>query len=341
MKYMHAHAVSSDDQRYAYATGLVRALEVRLLGRQRLERMTEAKDADEALRLLSDTEYSVHFDEIEDIGCEGCLRNEEIRVLKLVDALTLDPEVSDILRFRYDFQNLKIAVREQVSGRDLKHLYDGFARFGGEQVRAAFKAENLDLLPEPLIEPAKEAIEAYSKTEDPAEADLIVDKAMFSLFLSRAGSFGAVYIEAIVKTWIDQANIRTFMRARYLEIEPKALAGMLIPGGFIKPADLAETFTLPPDEVLQRFQFSPYRSVIEMGGTGLDKTGSFVVLEREIDNYLISLLRLSRYFTFGLEVVFAYALLKLNEVKMLRLVLAGKEHGLPAEIIKERIADVE
>jgi V/A-type H+-transporting ATPase subunit C len=341
MKYMHAHAVSSDDQRYAYATGVVRALEVRLLGRQRLERMTEARDADEAVRLLSDTEYSVHFDEIEDIGCEGCLRNEEMRVLGLVDALTLDPEVSDILRLRYDFHNLKVAVREQVSGRNLAHLYDDFARFGSERVRSALKADDVDLLPEPLIEPARDALEAYSKSEDPAESDLIIDKAMFSLFLRRARRFAAIYLEGIVKTWIDQANIRTFMRARYLEMESRSLPRTMIPGGFVRLADFIETFTLPLDEVLQRFQFSPYRSIIEVGGAGLERTGSFVGLEREIDNYFISFLRLSRYFTFGLEVVLAYALLKLNEVKMLRLVLAGKERGLRGEAIKERIADVE
>jgi V/A-type H+-transporting ATPase subunit C len=341
MKYMHAHAVSSDDQRYAYATGLIRAMEVRLLGRQRLERMTEARDFDEALRLLADTEYSAHFDEIEDVGCHGCLRNEEKRVLDLVDALSLDADVSDILRLKYDFHNLKVGLREQVSGRDLGHLYDDFASFEAEVIRSALKAENVDLLPEPLIEPARSALEAYSNSQDPGQADLILDTAMFSLFLARARDFGAFYIEAMVKTWIDQANIRTFMRARYLDLESKVFGEMLIPGGFVKPADFTETFTLPLDEVLQRFQFSPYRTVIDAGGAGLERTGSFVALEREIDNYLISFLRLSRYFTFGLEVVLAYALLKLNETKMLRLILAGKERDMPGEAIKERIADVE
>jgi V/A-type H+-transporting ATPase subunit C len=341
MKYLHAHTVSSHDQRYAYATGRVRALEMRLLGKQRLERMAEARDLGEALRLLSDTEYSVHFDEIEDIGYQGCLKNEERRILGLVDGLTLDPDVSDILRLKYDFHNLKVAMREHLSGRDLGALYVDLARYEPGMLRAALKADSVDLVPEPLVDAAENALEAYSKSQDPAEVDLAVDKAMFALFLERARTSGAVYIEAIVRTWIDLADIRTFMRARYLEMESRVLPGMLIPGGFIRLSDLTETFTLPLDEVLQRFEFSPYRQILDIGGAGLERQDSFAPLEREMDNYLISFLQLSRYFTFGLEVVLAYALLKENEVKMLRLILAAKERSMPPVAIKERIADVE
>jgi V/A-type H+-transporting ATPase subunit C len=341
MKYLHAHTVSSHDKRYAYATGRVRALEMRLLGKQRLERMAEARDLDEALRLLSDTEYAIHFDEIEDTGYRGCLKNEERRILDLVDGLTLDPDVSDILRLKYDFHNLKVALREQFAGRDLGHLYMDLARYEPAALGAALKAESVDLLPEPLIGAATEALAAYSRSQDPAEVDLAVDNAMFGVFLERARASGALYIEAIVRTWIDLADIRTFMRARYLELESRALPDMLIAGGFIKPADLLETFTSPLDEVLQRFEFSPYKAILEIGGAGLERQDSFAPLEREMDNYVISFLRLSRYFTFGLEVVLAYALLKENEIKMLRLVLAAKERNMPPDAIKERIADVE
>jgi V/A-type H+-transporting ATPase subunit C len=333
--------ISSHDVRYAFAAGRIRALEIRLLGKQRLDRMAEAKDLDEALRLLSDTEYSIHFDEIEDIGYDGCLRNEETRILGVVDDLSLDPEVSDMLRLKYDFHNLKVAIREQVSGRDLGHLYDNFSRFEPEGVRAAVKAGSFDQLPPPLVEPAKAALEIYAESADPAQADLVLEKAMFALFLSRAEAFGATYILGIVRSWIDLANIRTFMRARYLKVGARTFPEMLIPGGFIRLSDFQETFTLPQEEVLQRFVFSPYRSILETGGAGLERSASFMELEREIDNYVISFLRLSRYFTFGLEIILAYALLKENEVKMLRLILAAKERGMPPEAIKGRIADVE
>ena len=76
MRILHAHSAASNDVRYADASGRIRALETTLLGRQRLERLAEAADIDEVLRLLSDTSYAAHLDELEDSGYEAFLENE-------------------------------------------------------------------------------------------------------------------------------------------------------------------------------------------------------------------------------------------------------------------------
>ena len=62
-------------------------------------------------------------------------------------------------------------------------------------------------------------------------------------------------------------------------------------------------------------------------------------LEREIDSHVVSFLKLSKYFTFGFEIVMTYALMKKSEIKTLRLILAAKEKDMAAEAIKERIPD--
>jgi len=341
MKYLHAHTVSSHDVRYAYAVGRIRALETRLLGKQRLDRLAEGRDVDEVVRLLADTIYATHIEELEDHGHQVFLRNEEARLLDLVDSLSLDRETSDILRLRHDYHNLKVAVREQVSDRDLGHLCVPLGRFEFEMVRAALKTETLDALPEPLIWPAQEALEVYSKSQDLGQVDTVIDKQMFARFRTVADDYEGVFIGAIVRTWIDLADIRTFMRARYFGLETRSLPEMVIEGGALRLADFAETFALPLDEVLQRFAFSPYRQVIERGGGGLDREDSFVPLERAMDEYMASFLRLARYFTFGLEVVLAYALRKESEIRALRLIFAAKDSGLAADTIKERTGDVE
>ena len=47
----------SNDQ-YAYAVGRVRAMETRLLDRSKIDRMVEAKSAEEALKVLGESEYA-------------------------------------------------------------------------------------------------------------------------------------------------------------------------------------------------------------------------------------------------------------------------------------------
>jgi V/A-type H+-transporting ATPase subunit C len=341
MRYLPAHAVSSHDEKYAYASGRIRALEVTLLGKQRLDRIAEAGTLDEVMRQLSDTAYAPHLDEIEEGGYQVFLKNEERRLLDLVDSLSLDRDVSDILRLGHDFHNLKVALREEVSGRDLSDLYMDLGRYGPAEITEPVKNESLDGLPDTLSGCAKQALEAYVASGDPGDADILVDKAMLDHFLSVAGGYGGPFLKGIVRTWIDLANIRTFMRARYLGLEARDLPHLLIEGGLVKPSDFVEIYQFTLDEILGRFEFSPYRKVVEVGGAAAEKSGSFVPLEREIDNVMIAFLRITRYFTFGLEVVIAYALMKQIEIKVLRLVLAGKDGGTAPAFIKERIPDAE
>jgi V/A-type H+-transporting ATPase subunit C len=341
MKDLRTHMVSSEDVRYAYAIGRIRAIEITLLGKQRLERVGEARTLDDALRQLSDTIYGMHLDEIEEGGYPTLLKDEEERLLDLVDSLSLDKDISDMLHLKYDFQNLKVAIRETVAGRDLSHLYVSFGLYGPEAIVGPLKADTIEQLPEPLVAAARAALEAYSKVPDPSAVDLAIDRAMFERFVSLVEGSGNLYIEAIVRTWIDLANIRSFMRARYLGFEARALSGLLFGGGFMEPAAFVAAYALPLEELLQHFELSPYRDVIEKGGAGLEKDESFVSLEREIANYMVALLRQSRYFTFGLEIILAYALLKQNEIKTLSLILAAKDRELPLEAIKERIPDAD
>ena len=345
MRYMPAHAVSSHDQRYAYASGRIRALEMTLLGKQRLDRLAEAGNSGEAARKIFRREFTGTFNGTRltytATARETFLKNEERRLLDLVDALSLDRNVSDILRLVHDFHNLKVALREKVAGRDLADLYTDLGRFDAAGIGAALKADAVHTLPEILVDAAGAALEAYGASQDPAVADLIVDKAMFAHSLKVAGSYGGAFLRTLVRTWVDLANIRSFFRARYLGLEARILPDILIEGGLVKLADFLETYQFTVDEIVDRFEFSPYRRVMDIGGSAGEKEGSFVPLEREIDNAILAAIRITRYFTFGLEVVIAYALMKQIEIRALRLLLAGKERGMASDAIKERIPDAE
>jgi V/A-type H+-transporting ATPase subunit C len=304
-----------------------------------MERLAEARDVAEALRLLSDTAYGEHVDEIEEAGYEAFLRNEEARLLELVDSLSLDPALGDVLRLEYDFNNLKVLLRESFSGRDLSGLYMNLGRYPVEELKEALAGETPERMPAPLGDAATRGIEAWNSTSDPAETDTAVDGVMFAHFLKVAGDHNVPYLEELTKVKFDLANIRTFLRARYIGLEPRGFGRLLYPGGNVKTGIFTDTFQMPVEEVLSRFQFSPYRPIIEKGAGALERDGSFVPLERGIDSYVVSFLKLSKYFTFGFEIVMAYALIKKSEIMMLRLILAAKEKDMSAESIKERIPD--
>ncbi len=339
MRYLHAHSISSHDVRYAFASGRVRALEVKLLGRQRMERLAEAPGVEDCMRLLADTAYGEHLEEVEHAGYETFLRHEEARVLALVDELSRDVALSDVLRLEHDFNNLKVLLREAFSGLDLSGLYTDLGKYPAVEIKRLLAGEAAGRLPAPLDEAAARGMAAWEETSDPAEVDTAIDGVMFAHFLKTAAEHGVPYLETLVKVRIDLANVRTFLRARYMELGPRTVERLLYPGGGVAAEVFTSVFQAPVEEVLARFQFSPYRPVIEKGAAGLAKDGSMVPLEREIDSHLVSFLRLSKYFTFGFEIVTAYALIKKMEIKTLRLIFAAKDKGMAADAVKERIPD--
>ncbi len=114
-----------DDTRYGFATGLVRAIEHRLIAPGRFLRLAEARDEQEALSMLGDTDYARIYQEqlyatngSEESGpdVELLLGREAGRVKDFINGLTQDREVTDILFVRDDFLNLKLALKGIVAG---------------------------------------------------------------------------------------------------------------------------------------------------------------------------------------------------------------------------------
>ena len=109
---MNGFASIKQNTKYAYAVGRIRALETRLLDRTAMGRLLEAESAQELLKMLSEGEYEQalsSIDKAEDF--ETALNIERERIYTLIDELTLDPQLTQIFRVRWDFHNLKVLLK--------------------------------------------------------------------------------------------------------------------------------------------------------------------------------------------------------------------------------------
>lgn len=96
--------------RLDYAQGVVmaRVYEKRLLDKGKLEKMIDAKDANEAFKVLLDSEYSKSAEGVEGVNdYEILLKNETSRVFKLGNEMLQDKRILEILSLKYDYHNLK------------------------------------------------------------------------------------------------------------------------------------------------------------------------------------------------------------------------------------------
>jgi len=64
-----------------------------------------------------------------------------------------------------------------------------------------------------------------------------------------------------------------------------------------------------------------------------------VVLEREIEDHGMALLKPAKCFVFGPEPVYAFGLAKKRELALVWIVASGRIHGIPPDVLAERIGE--
>ncbi|KAF0135114.1 MAG: V-type H+-transporting ATPase subunit C [Candidatus Saganbacteria bacterium] len=91
------------------------------------------------------------------------------------------------------------------------------------------------------------------------------------------------------------------------------------------------------EQALAKYRYYDCFKAVNKGLSHFQKTGSLSVFEREIDNYLMEIIKEAKYFVFGIEPLIGYAIAKEIEIKNLRFVLTAKLLQVPPEQIKERV----
>lgn len=217
----------------------------------------------------------------------------------------------------------------------LKVVYDA-GRYPEELIKAGNPGE-LDAL-----------LEREDRAVDQEMASLILEKEILDVFLRRddlpaaldaAKRSGNTFLLSYLRHRIDLGNLKLFLRAKFLGRDADFVKGRVMAGGFVDAGVLLDAFSLPLGEISHRLQGSPYARIVTHGADALEERETFVVLERESEDFLMSYLRQARRVTFGPEPVFAYGEGKRKEHRLIRLLGVGKFLQLPVDRLKERVSE--
>lgn len=92
-----------------------------------------------------------------------------------------------------------------------------------------------------------------------------------------------------------------------------------------------------PDKLIERYRYRDLGRAVVMGLEEYKKQLSLHALEREIDNYLMTVVQRAKYRVFGLEPLLGHFIAKETEIKLLRLILIGKLMQIKPEALKQRL----
>jgi len=324
---------------YLYGSAHVRALENAIVGRDVVLRMAESKSLADAYALLSDTGVSLVRNGEGQIQREETLLGILKRAYETVVALAPDSGAIKLWLYPYDCNNVKAAIKAFIRGIDPTPMTFDFGTVPASAlVQMARKGSFLGL-PPAMLQAAGEAVAAYAKTKNPQQIDLILDKACYADMLREANASGNEFVVRLVRARIDLINVSIAIRILRMHCGDAGVALLsdaLPDGGELAKKTLIEHFCAGEDSLLSYLRSTAYGRFVNAFLASDRSTSS---LDRVADDFWMEIVKETKFIPVGLEVMVAFLLGHEYEVKNLRIVLAGKEAGLAAPTIRERIRE--
>ncbi len=326
----------SEDSKYGFAIGRVRALEPTLMDRPRYERFVRARGGEEFAAALAETAYG-KFLEGGAAGVARALEGAAKENSTFFSACALDEWLVRLFSMPAAFRVMKAAVKGALSQ-------------GGSDITLP---EELVALPErPIIaKVVGDVLQAFSRDRNPAAVDAAVDRLQQQV--ERQVASASEFVAGYFALHADTENLRTLVRVKARENDDKVLAGEMetafLEGGALTLASLLSALPQPWEAILGLLAKAPpngvgseeFREYLEQGRAALTDRRSFLRMERLGRELELGYLRLTRYATFGHEPLVAFFLLRENELRNLRLLYAAKLAGLGVEQTQDLVAYVE
>ena len=329
--------------RLDYAQGVVMSMvyEKKLLDKAKIDKIIDAKDAEEAFKILLDSEYIKSADGVESVkDYELLLKNETQRVFNLGKEMLQDKKILEILSLKYDYHNLKTIVKGKVSGQNLEELYIYSSDNNPEKIRLQFESGNFVDTKSEFVKALRMAEEEYNQTNDPQMIDIVMDRMYYKHLKEISDELDIDLFRDYVQGSIDFFNVSSMLRATKMGKNQNFLEKILVEGGGISTRKLLE---------LSREEFERLVVALKSEKIGrslfdsLEKfklSGSFSVVDNERDIYLRKLNSESRFSFFGPEPIFAYLVAKEKEISIIRLIMVGKLNNISSTKLRERLGDI-
>lgn len=326
---------------YAYASARIRAREPKLLGNSQFDRMLEAPAAEEAYKVLTEAEYG-----IEGRGTTGLFAFEELlsgemkKCFMLLSEITPHQEVIKAFQRRYDYFNIKVLLKAELSGAEVPHiLVDTGTISSAEMIRIIRERDYSGLTPL-MSEAISEVYDVFSRTRDPQAIDLILDRASIRQQTMDLNAIDSPYLRDIAGIMTDITNIRMFIRARLLNKAWDFIKKLLVQEGTISQEIFFKNSDKPAESFVEDIRHSRYGMAVAKGWELYKAKKSLSGLERLLDDHLMQYVKSAKMVTMGVEPVVAYLFAKEAELRNVRIIMTGKINRLPVDLIRERLREV-
>lgn len=319
------------DTDYLSVSARIRAMENRLLTRERMDRMIDAADDGEARKVLAECGYP------EGGSLDQALAQARADVFRDMESAVPDPRLVEIFQLKYDYHNGKALLKAAAMGRDPQPILLPGGRYDPAQLTEGWRREELRGCSPAFQKAMTQAKALLEDSHDPQQADLILDRACFEEMAQLARDLDSRFLQRYVQLLVDVANLRTAVRVHRMGREPEFLRQVLLPGGSVSEQSIAAA---RGENLGDLFHTGGLAQAAELGAKlAQPGAGAMTDFERACDDAVTAYLASERRVPFGEEPVVGYLYAREAEFTAIRTIFAGRAAKLEGDVIRRRLRE--
>lgn len=319
----------------------LRVYETKLLDKSKLDRMIDSNSANEALKVLQETEYANIMSNVKSAEDYEVVLSEELkRVFRLMYDISPVKSLVDLMSIKYDYQNIKVILKGMFLKEDLSHLLIPVGTVEALKLQSLIHNKDLrDLLPL-MRQSVEDSIASFESTKDPQIIDIILDKYMFKALIQIKNELKDAFVDKYIAVLIDCTNLKTLLRVKKQNKNREFFASVIIDGGSIEKDRILGMLNDAVENIYTKLSYTNYADFIKNGIEHYSKTNSVSLLEKLVDNFIMDMMKNAKIIPFGVEPLLAYIYAKETEIKIIRIIMVGKLNNISSEVVRERLSDI-
>ena len=272
--------MSETNSSYPFASARVKAIESKLITKEKLNRLIEAKDYDTAMRQLAEFGYG------QSAGAQGGSSFEALidKELKEADALleTLSPSdvFTRIMRAEKDYYNIKVLIKLLMQDKPLDSVPLFPGNIPADTLRRAITENNYYDLPETMKEALQYIDRQFTVAADASIIGIAMDRAYAKEVEALTRQFNNPLVSTYFAAFFDISNIIGLMRIRAAGLSKESFERVFVHGGNIDKRTLSDAFDLPNESLPGAVAKGVYSSVLESAFDDFMKSGSLYMMEK-------------------------------------------------------------
>jgi V/A-type H+/Na+-transporting ATPase subunit C len=312
------------DSKYIFAGTKSAVMTRKLLSETERQLLIGAENAESFVSALHTTFLGVYLAHTND-DVESALTRAMLSAKDALVKMAPEPELFEAIWLRYDFYNLKLALKSELSGTERDEAsYSPFGTLSPQTLARIVHAGNASGTPHALQNALSRA------RKNPEHIDALFDEAYLTTALDSIMKTKNQIMKRYIILVVDFFNIRSALRALRAH-------GSTTDAPFVSGASFTRQDLHTEEDVFKRLnQFGSTRQWTHALNE-YQKEGNFTLIDKAVEEYLMSWLKRASIDLHSVAPMIAYLMVMEENVQFIRTVFTAKNVGLNEAVLRELI----